>query len=348
MKINFLFILLTLLLISSLFAVNVYSNSDSNSNSNSNSNSSNKVRVQCNTQDVLAKKKKSEKSGGFFNSALSMFNNFFSAPNSNNAPTKKIKLTQNPSSIDDVLVDMNKKIKKINRMDSNPDSSKTNLINTINNELTSIPEPYTDIDGIVKERNIPIYAQTIVDFPREHFSITDPSGNIIFSYPTKAIKSNSQDPVPAPLLIYASLNTIRNLILANINKSTSTTSTSTTSMSDENKNQLINKINTSVMNAFASRTQTFDADLVFMVMDEINAKNKWKVSTHVKKKEVEYKIVGDKIIASTKIIFSLNHTGDAGFDFLPLKGQVEIERQMVFSALDGTFSPEVFTMTKSL
>ncbi|MBF0315357.1 MAG: hypothetical protein HQK52_18190 [Oligoflexia bacterium] len=94
-----------------------------------------------------------------------------------------------------------------------------------------------------------------------------------------------------------------------------------------------------IFKAIASRTQTFDADVIKTIFQITEPKYKDRIVPSGVSRRIIYNIVDDQIIATNFVDFKIMLMDQEGFNPLPL-GVIRTERKMIFIPTLGIFLPE--------
>ncbi|MBF0297696.1 MAG: hypothetical protein HQK51_03190 [Oligoflexia bacterium] len=339
---SLLLLMITLLLISIFFtSTNVYSSDAIPDSSTSLSAITGTSCTKSNSVQSVQTKSKFSYLEENLTSAASTFKSFFSGLEgiffSNPQSTSQI-----PTSIEDVLSSMK-------QVTSDIQESVSDLLNEIKKNTTTIMNEFINKKGIVEKQKLSLYKQILTDFKRYPYKIFDNTSEIhVYSPSLSAPTSNSASTVSIDTKnsIIKSLNMLKSILMDNLHKL----------INDKNKSLFMDNINQAILQAFASRTQTFEPMAMEIILKEIKKEYQDKIALRASERNINYHVIGNQLFATTKINYSLLYYGDGkqviDFDIKGnIKGNLILERQRIFTFKDdGTFSitPEKVSIVKTI
>ncbi|MBF0313823.1 MAG: hypothetical protein HQK50_08580 [Oligoflexia bacterium] len=180
-------------------------------------------------------------------------------------------------------------------------------------------------------KSYPLYKIVKSDSGRHDFSIYN-NGQLIYS--TKESGQVSEDSEEITKLCF---NLLHTAVKENIHQMINNGLLNEAAVDEE----LVVKI---ILKVMASRTQTFDFDVVKIINDLLTPPYADKISVHAVNSETIYQMVDNQISASTRADFELTFIDDKRNSTLVV-GTIPTVREMVFSSLADISSPEVITLT---
>ncbi|MBF0315368.1 MAG: hypothetical protein HQK52_18245 [Oligoflexia bacterium] len=99
-----------------------------------------------------------------------------------------------------------------------------------------------------------------------------------------------------------------------------------------------------ILKSFASRTQTFDFDVLAAINDVVATDYKDKIIPHAISQKEVYKIIKDQLFVETLAEYELSIADETSEDNIVRLGTIKSKRAMVFNPILGWFSPEEISL----